>query len=38
MITKNQEVEIVGMGAKNLKTIVTGIGTFSGVMIVLSIL
>ena len=26
MVTKNQEVEIVGMGAKNLKTTVTGIG------------
>jgi translation elongation factor EF-Tu-like GTPase len=29
VITKNQEVEIVGMGAKNLKTTVTGIGAFS---------
>lgn len=27
VVTKNQEVEIVGMGAKNLKTTVTGIGT-----------
>jgi elongation factor Tu len=29
VITKNQEVEIVGMGAKNLKTTVTGIGASS---------
>lgn len=28
VITKNQEVEIVGMGAKNMKTIVTGIEMF----------